>query len=134
MKGGCLCGSVRYEISEPAVGEMVCHCKHCQRQTGTAFSVLVAANSDSFELAGEVSCYLDTGESGATLERYFCGKCGSPIYTAVPANPGVVVVKAGTLDDTNALYPRLHVWCDRAWPWVAFPEKAIKVPKNLPAK
>ncbi|HTO42377.1 MAG TPA: GFA family protein, partial [Rhizomicrobium sp.] len=76
--------------------------------------------------------YVDKGDSGNVVNRYFCGTCGSPIYSATPANPDVVVVKAGTLDDTSTVAPKVHLWCDSAWPWTPFPERAIKIAKNPP--
>lgn len=130
LKGGCLCGAIRYEIDQPALGEAVCHCKNCQHQTGTAFSVLATVRSSAFKLIGEPKLYADRGDSGAAVHRHFCGTCGSPIYTSLPAKPKVVFVKAGTLDDTSQLAPKYHVWCDSAWPWTPFPADAVKLAKE----
>jgi hypothetical protein len=134
MQGGCLCGAVRYEVASPAVGQAVCHCKHCQRQSGSAFSVLLAVTGESFTVSGQPTLYVDRGDSGAVVNRYFCSSCGSPLYTALPDKQEVVYIKAGTLDDTSVLAPKVHVWCDSAWPWTAFPQNTIKIGKNPPAR
>ena len=134
MEGGCLCGAIRYELTEPPVAQAVCHCKNCQKQAGSAFSVLVVAKKRAFQLSGEPALYVDAADNGAPVNRYFCAGCGSPIYTALPSAPDDVYVKAGTLDDTSALKPRVHVWCDSAWPWTPIPEGAIKIGKNPPAR
>ena len=133
ITGGCLCGAVRYEVKGEPVGQAVCHCRHCQRQSGSAFSVLLAVPAPALVLHGPDGLYEDLGESGATVERYFCSKCGSPLYSALPASPDVVFVKAGTLDDPTIMAPRVHVWCDSAWPSTPIPDKAIRFGKNPPA-
>jgi hypothetical protein len=130
IEGGCLCGAVRYKSDKPALGQAVCHCTHCQRQSGSAFSVLLAVRASALTLVGQPALYEDQGDSGARVHRYFCARCGSPIYTALPASPKVVFIKAGTLDDTSAMAPQTHVWCDSAWPWTVFPEGAEKIAKN----
>jgi hypothetical protein len=130
LTGGCLCGSIRYETDQPALGETVCHCKHCQRQAGSAFSIVVAVRASSFNLTGETKIYSDRGDSGADVERHFCGTCGSPIYTRLPAKPKVVFLKAGTLDDTARLAPKHHIWCESAWPWTPYPDDSVKFGKE----
>lgn len=132
MQGGCLCGRVRYAVRGPVLGQAVCHCRNCQRQTGTAFSVLVAVPREALALTGELSAYRDTADSGADVDRRFCGGCGSPIYSALPASPDVIFLKAGTLDDPKVLDPKVHVWCDSAWPSTIIPETAIRFPQNPP--
>jgi hypothetical protein len=134
VKGGCLCGAVRYELTEVPRAQVVCHCKNCQKQAGTAFSVLVASKASDFQLTGEPALYVDRADSGADVNRYFCPRCGSPLYSALPPQPEMVFVKAGTLDDTSELKPQAHIWCDSAWPWTPFPEGAIKIGKNPPPR
>ena len=66
LTGACLCGSVKYTSSAEPVMTAVCHCKNCQKQTGTAFSIIVAVPEDSisFERGENLREYLDTGETG----------------------------------------------------------------------
>ena len=64
MTGGCLCGQVRYSANEDPVFVGVCHCTHCQRQTGTAFSVLVGIPKSAMSIQGQVKTFHDTGDSG----------------------------------------------------------------------
>ncbi len=133
MRGGCLCGRIRYEVSAAPLGQAVCHCTHCQRQAGSAFSVLVVVPAAALKIEGVPAVYEDKGDSGARVERHFCGHCGSPIYSGLPASPGAVFLKAGSLDDTSGLDPKLHVWCDSARAWTAFPEDAIRIAKSPPS-
>ena len=130
LEGGCNCGAIRYHSDQPGVAQAVCHCKNCQRQAGSAFSVLVVARASGFHVEGEPKVYHDKGDSGAAVDRNFCGNCGSPIFTSLPHNPKMVFIKAGTLDDTSILDPKAHVWCDSAWPWTPFPADAVKIARN----
>jgi hypothetical protein len=111
MTGGCLCGQVRYTANADPVFVGVCHCTHCQKQTGTAFSVLVGIPKSAMSIQGELKTFHDTGDSGQPVERNFCPECGSPIFSDVAVMPGLTFIKAGTLDDTSWLDPKMHVYC-----------------------
>jgi len=119
MTGGCLCGKVRYKASgEPAL-IAVCHCKNCQRQAGTAFSIVVAVPESAMSIEGTTKTFNDKGDSGQPVFRIFCPECGSPIISQAPVMPGLNIIKAGTLDDTSWLKPTMEIFCDSAQPWVA---------------
>src|SRR3954467_4758785 len=73
MNGSCLCGSIRYTCNAEPLLTAVCHCPHCQKQSGTSFSP-----KDSLVIAGQtLKTFEDVGESGLPVRRQFCGKCGS---------------------------------------------------------
>jgi hypothetical protein len=99
---------------------VVCHCRNCQRQAGSAFSTIVGTSEDDFKFtAGTPKEYVDTDtDSGNTVRRFFCGDCGSPIYSALDAQPGAIYVKSGTLDETSSFKPQAHVWCSSKQNWV----------------
>lgn len=133
ITGGCLCGAIRYTSKAQALMTAVCHCKHCQRQSGTAFSVMVALPKGALELSGDTpATFHDTGTSGLPVERRFCAKCGSPIFSDAAAMPTMAWLKAGTLDDVSWLQPQVAIWCDSAQPWVRMPEGMATVPQNPP--
>lgn len=117
-KGGCLCGSVRYTLAQAPVATMVCHCTHCQKSTGTAFSVVALVPEGALELAGDLKTYADTGDSGQPVSRSFCPSCGSPVTTTAAVMPGMVIIKAGTFDDTSWLKPSAEIFCASSQPWV----------------
>ena len=117
--GGCLCGRVRYRGSAEPLFTANCHCKHCQKTTGTSFSIVLGLPRDSLVLeGGPLTTYRDTGESGMAVQRKFCGTCGSPVLSEVEAAPTLVFLKGGTLDDTSQLQPQMDIWCDHAQPWL----------------
>ena len=130
--GGCLCGNIRYSTdAEPAL-TCVCHCKNCQKQTGTAFSILVAVPKGSLNIQGETATIETAGESGQPVFRRFCRNCGSPILSEVAATPALDWLKAGTLDDTSWLQPQVNIWCDSAQSWVKIDEGVQQFGKNPP--
>ncbi len=129
ISGQCLCGQIRYELAEAPAVSGVCHCKNCQRQAGSAFSTIAGvAAADFTMISGEPRLYQD-GEtkSGNTVERYFCGNCGSPIYSVVPGSPDTRYVKTGTLDDTSDFKPQFHVWCETKQNWVDLPNDVPQI-------
>ena len=93
MTGDCLCGQVRYSANAGPAFVGVCNCTYCQKQTGSAFSVLVGISKSAMFVQGRVKTFNDTGDSGQPVERNFCPECGSPIYSDVAVMPGVTFVK-----------------------------------------
>lgn len=118
-QGGCLCGAIRYVLKgEPrAIG--ICHCTHCQRQSGSLFSFNLLIREADYEQSGETIAYVDKGDSGHPVYRHFCGRCGSPILATVAEAPGNVVVRAGTLDNMEGLQPQTEIYTDNAPKWLS---------------
>lgn len=125
--GGCLCGAVRYKLTQPPLVAYTCHCTVCQRLTGSAFSsaLIIAADACRF-VGGEVRSFQRLADSGRTVTRWVCSACGTWICNG--AKPGTaprgtfVGVRAGTLDNTSWLRPTAHFWTRSAQPWVKLPE------------
>lgn len=117
--GQCLCGDIKYEFeSEPAMTG-VCHCLNCQRQAGSAFSTLAGVTEADFKMSGEPKLYEDKNtDSGNAVQRYFCGNCGSPIYSKVPSMAGMLFLKTGTLNDTQSFTPQFQAYCETKQNWV----------------
>src|SRR5258708_12271527 len=99
MTGGCLCGQVRYTANADPVFVGVCHCTHCQKQTGTAFSVLVGIPKSAMSIQGRLKTFHHTGDSRQPVDRNFCPESRPPIFSDVAVMPGLTFIKAGTLDD-----------------------------------
>jgi len=133
ISGGCLCGQVRYSAHSDPAFMGVCHCKNCQKQTGTAFSVVLAVPKSGLSIHGQLKTYRDTGGSGQPVLRSFCPECGSPITTVVASMPDLTLLKAGTLDDTSWLDPKMHIFCDSAQHWCPIPASSHQFPKAPPA-
>ncbi len=130
--GTCLCGAITYEISGDLIATAVCHCEHCQRQSGGAFSVNLIVLESQIAVSGTLNTFEDRGENGDAVyvHRHFCGRCGSPIFSALMEPAGVIAVKAGTLDDRSEVNPTVEVWCDHKQPWVELPAMATSLARE----
>jgi hypothetical protein len=126
LTGSCLCGAVKYRAGGEPLVQAVCHCADCQRQSGTAFSVVVGVQRDALTLEGDTLASFTTVNSdhGTDTERQFCSACGSPIVSFSAALPELAFLKAGTLDDGSWLEPSVEVWASSAQPWAPRFEKA----------
>lgn len=117
--GQCLCGSMTYEITEEPVLSAVCYCTHCQKATGSAYSINICIPSDGFSIKGDsLSVYVDKADSGKDLCRYFCSVCGSPMYTEADTLPGLSIAKVGTLDDPSTFTPTANIFCESKMDWL----------------
>lgn len=122
QSGGCLCGAVRYKITAEPFMQAVCHCKNCQRQAGSGWSMILGLPEDGVEITGSVQTYVDHGTSGGEVHRQFCPTCGSPVFTRVPAQAGWIFVKAGSLDDTSSFNPQIQFWTASKQHWIEIPD------------
>ncbi len=122
--GGCLCGQVRYSAPAEPLNTAVCHCRDCQKQAGSALSILAVFPRDAVQFEGTISCYRGQGSSGKAVLRHFCGQCGSPIYSDsdAMAERGIIAIKAGTLDEVSDLQPTVQYWASSRQTWLPLPD------------
>lgn len=133
LTGHCLCGAITWELTGDLIATAVCHCDHCQRQSGGAFSVNLIGHVSQLNVDGELKVYGDPGddESGTVhVERRFCGNCGSPIVSELMGANGVIALKAGTLDDKSQIAPTVEAWCEHKQPWVDLPGMAVSMDRE----
>lgn len=130
--GGCLCGAVRYRAAWPPLAQATCSCRNCQKQAGSAVSVVLVFARDALAVEGELRTFTDRGSSGQDVYRRFCPECGSPVITDTPRaeGQGVIFVKGGTLDDTSDLAPSTHYWQDHAQGWMRYPDADVRLARE----
>jgi hypothetical protein len=119
MTGGCLCGAIRYEASEPPNLNGTCQCRKCQKWTGSAYSTFAGFPKEAFRFTqGEPKFY----KSSAIMERAFCADCGSGLANRYlfPEWGGRVFVGIGTLDDPEAVPLNFHFGAESQLSWVHF--------------
>ena len=118
MTGGCLCGAIRYEAAGEPVFALLCHCRDCQRQSGSAYGAGLRLPAAGFRVtAGDPKLYLKAADSGNTISRAFCGDCGTMVFLRVSARPDLVAIRAGTLDDPSVFRPEADIFVRSAQPW-----------------
>ena len=117
--GGCLCGAVRYDCAEAPLMMGTCHCRDCQRNSGSAFATLMIFKKDTISVTGQgMAHYTQSGGSGKSVERCFCSKCGSPVSAFYEVTPNFAVIFAGTIDDPSLIEPQWNIYTAGKQPWV----------------
>ena len=119
MTGGCLCGQVRYTANAEPMFAGVCHCKDCQKETGSAFNIVVAVPVSAVSIQGPAKAYTQKGDSGQDVVRRLCPNCGSTITSEPAAMAGASILRVGTLDDPSWVKPQMEIYCDSKQPWVS---------------
>ena len=133
FSGGCACGEIRYECTSPPLRMVNCHCRDCQRASGSGYSAtLIMAASSVRLLRGECREHRVVAESGNLAKREFCGVCGTPLFAGSLARPEFLGVKAASLDDPSWFTPEADIWVDSAQPWDNMSPGVPKFAKNRP--
>jgi hypothetical protein len=121
-EGGCLCAAVRYRARGNPSRTVVCHCRFCQRCTGSAFAVWPTFAQNGVHIAGETSSYEHrSDESGRWIRLHFCPRCGTTLTSTFEKGPGEVAVLGGTFDDTAWIGVDRQVWTRSKQQWVSLP-------------
>jgi hypothetical protein len=118
LRGGCLCGSIRFECRSEPVTAVFCHCPDCRRAHAAPYAACALMPSGSVALlSGEPVRYAVVADSGAVVFREFCGRCGTHLFSGSEAYPEQRTVKIAALDDPAAIAPVAHVWTKSSIPW-----------------
>jgi hypothetical protein len=127
LEGGCACGTVRYRLGSPPMFVHCCHCRDCQRQTGSAFALNALIDADRvLLLSGNAEPIAVPTPSGKPHEIYRCSSCRVALWSIYGGVQKLRFVRVGTLDDAAALKPDVHIYVRSKLPWVTLPE-------NVPA-
>lgn len=123
MDGGCTCRAVRYRLLSRPLFVNCCHCRWCQRETGSAFVLNAMIEADRVRLlAGAPEVVLTPSESGKGQKIARCPVCRVALWSNYPgAGDAVRFVRVGTLDDPDALPPEIHIFTMSKQPWVVLP-------------
>jgi hypothetical protein len=148
--GSCACGVLKYSFnSEPLVcvglelvllyvlsanlhpgPQALCHCNGCKRSSSSVYTHNLLVPAATFTTSGIAKTYTDKGESGKNRSFHFCRECGTTLYITSENIPGVVVVKAGTLDDLSLneinYRPTVEIFCKEKYSWLPDIEGARK--------
>ena len=123
LEGGCACAAVRYRLLSRPMFVHYCHCRECQRQTGSAFVLNALIEADRVSsLSGNPESVAVPTASGRPQEIYRCPLCMVAVWSVYGGIHRLLFVRLGTLDDPAALTPNVHIYVRSKLPWVALPE------------
>jgi len=117
ITGGCLCGAVRYEIDAAPLAVRTCWCTDCQKFAAGNATVNVVFPAEAVNIAGDLTDYASTADSGNKMHRGFCPICGTPVTTGSEARPHLLGLRGGTLDDPALARPEITIWTRSAPSW-----------------
>lgn len=128
VTGSCLCGNVSYKGDVEVKMVINCHCTDCQQATGSAHGTMVFVAEDAVEISDTASTFSHPADSGNTLTKIFCGKCGSQVAGKNTGRAGVIGLRAGCLDQKDLVQPGANIYCDSAIPSTAMDPDLKKFP------
>jgi len=123
--GGCACGAVRYRMTGAPIFVHCCHCRSCQRETGSAFALNVLIETDRVALLeGDVELVNTPSDSGAGQKIFRCPQCRVALWSnyAMPVGDRIRFVRAGTLDDPDSIAPDIHIFTRSKVSWLVLPD------------
>ena len=117
LSGGCACGAVRYQVDAEPFMMGCCHCRDCQRQTGSAYFPAVMVPAAALKVEGTPQSYVAKADNGNAVTRVFCPRCGSTLWAWSSGMPEGRTLSAASLDDPSRFVPGMHVYTASAQPW-----------------
>ena len=125
ITGGCACGRVRYEVTEPFFDANYCHCTRCQRRSGTAASANGRTTPGSFRIVQGEELVRGWKPDGGGFEKCFCAECGSALFSRHPETGADIGVRLGTVDGDPGIRPRKRQFVDYAAGWEDIPDDGL---------
>lgn len=130
--GRCLCGEIIYSVDTEPLFTGNCHCKDCQRSSGSAFVPALVFLEKRVSIIGQAKYFESSSDSGSIHTRGFCSNCGSQLFAKFSTMPSMLGIKAGTLDHSSHYVPKLDFYVASAAPWDFMNPELSK--KNGPAQ
>jgi hypothetical protein len=135
VEGGCQCGAVRYRLRARPLGVYACHCKDCQRFSGTTHTLSMVVNAaDAKLISGSLVGFDKAADSGRVVRMLGCAQCGTKIWNEPLSSPGLLILKPGTLDDMNWAVPVGNIWTDSRTPWAEIDPHGPNFPGQPPSR
>lgn len=103
--GSCLCGSVNYKSNSDPLVIQNCHCDQCRKATGSVYLTNLFIKEENFEITGEVNNYTHLSDAGNNMTKYFCQNCGSQVFGKNSGRPGIITIRAGTVNEKDIIKP-----------------------------
>jgi hypothetical protein len=123
IEGGCTCREVRYRLASKALFVHCCHCRWCQRETGSAFALNAMIEADRVTLLqGALEIVMTPSNSGRGQKIARCAKCHIAVWSNYAgAGDALHFVRVGTLDEPDRMPPDIHIFTSSKQPWFTLP-------------
>jgi hypothetical protein len=132
IKGGCYCGSIRYEFEGDVTATFQCHCRECQYFTGGHASAAYVLPQDKFTFVKGSPAKFCRSDLKEPIERFFCADCGTQLVAISPKRPSSFILKVGTTDDPENWIPQFALFtCDKQ-PYQTLPDSVPSFEKRPP--
>ena len=115
--GRCACGAIKYTASKKPQFSLICHCRQCQRISGSGHSAQFAVSKQETSIEGQLAFYEQPADSGHTVSNGFCANCGNPILKKTTKVPELYFFHAATMDNPSDFVPQFVVYEDSKLPW-----------------
>ena len=134
VTGGCLCGAVRFELTEPAANAGYCHCTRCQRRTGSAVSAQARIDGRTFTLLSGAEQVRAWRHPDGGFEKCFCSECGAHLFSRNPDDATQMSIRMGAFDGDPGVRPSFRQFVAYAAPWEPIPDDGLpRYPERPPA-
>ena len=122
----CRCGQLQASASGDPVRVSVCHCRNCQKRSGSAFAAQARFPVANVRTEGEAATWPEAGVSGAVSDFHFCRTCGTTLWFRSRSQPETIAVPLGNFEPGHGLEPTVSVWEERQEPWVSIVGEAVE--------
>jgi hypothetical protein len=126
LTGGCLCGAVRFELTEPPLAAGYCHCTRCQRRTGAAASAQARADGRAFRVLQGAQLIKAWRHPDGGYEKCFCSECGAHLFSRNPDDPDHMGIRLGAFDGDPGVRPAWRAFVAYAAPWEPIPDDGLE--------
>ena len=126
MTGGCLCGGVRFELTEPPIDAGYCHCTRCQGRTGSGASAQARIDGRAFRLTRGEKLVNAWRHPDGGFEKAFCPECGAHLYSVNPDDRTQMSVRMAAFDEDPGVRPSYRTFTDFAPAWEPVPDDGLE--------
>ena len=114
--GSCLCGSVNYKSNSDPLVTQNCHCDDCRKACGSVYLTNVFIKEENFELSGNPNSFSHHSDAGNNMTKFFCPNCGSQVFGKNSGRPGIITIRAGSINETELIKPIRNLFLKKKVP------------------
>jgi len=130
ITGRCLCGDIKFQITQQPRKMGLCFCRSCQIKSGSDHIAFISVEVDAANIDGPIKWYQAVGDSGKPKRHGFCPNCGTNLFGKPDLWPHILIVYAGALDNPTVYKPAINIWLEDAPAWACVDTNLPKFNKN----